>query len=196
MNERTCFFIKIYLSHFILERVDVGCVWEVSWRWGQTATYWPQVLLTIAALLSHSGWARSPPSAAGSQFSILSPTDSNCNWNSNWLKLSVAPGYIFVWCPPASCGRTHLPPSLNSTTSTGQGDILIYSIGCTCFTVLPLIYTGASLDWWLGRGSICYILNFLNWKSNYCIHSSNEQSLIFSHRKVFLSSIVCNDCKL
>ena len=26
MNERTHFFIKIYLSHFILERVDVGCV--------------------------------------------------------------------------------------------------------------------------------------------------------------------------
>ena len=30
MNERTHFFIKIYLSHFILERVDVGYVWEVS----------------------------------------------------------------------------------------------------------------------------------------------------------------------
>ena len=26
MNERTHFFIKIYLSYFILERVDVGCV--------------------------------------------------------------------------------------------------------------------------------------------------------------------------
>ena len=43
MNERTHFFIKIYLSHFILERVDVGCVWEVSWRRGQTATYWPKL---------------------------------------------------------------------------------------------------------------------------------------------------------
>ena len=55
MNERT-HFIKISLSHFILERVDVGCACEVRWRWGQTA-YWPQVLLIIAALLSHSGWA-------------------------------------------------------------------------------------------------------------------------------------------
>ena len=36
MNERTLFFIKIYLSHFILERVDVSCVWEMSWRRGQT----------------------------------------------------------------------------------------------------------------------------------------------------------------
>ena len=42
MNVRTHFFIKIYLSYFILERVDVGCVWEVSWRRGQTATYWPK----------------------------------------------------------------------------------------------------------------------------------------------------------
>ena len=42
MNERTHFFIKIYLSHFILERVDVGCVWEVSWGRGQTAIYWPK----------------------------------------------------------------------------------------------------------------------------------------------------------
>ena len=60
MNKRTLFFIKIYLSHFILERVDVGCVWEVSWRRGQTATYWPKVPLTIAALLPHSGWAAQP----------------------------------------------------------------------------------------------------------------------------------------
>ena len=56
MNERTHFFIKIYLSHFILERVDFGCVWEVSWKRGQTATYRPKVLLTIAALLSHLIW--------------------------------------------------------------------------------------------------------------------------------------------
>ena len=92
MNERTHFFIKIY--------VDVGCVWEVSSRRGQTATYWPQVLLTIAAPLSHSGWAAQPwviegpkPSAAGSQFGILSPTGSNSNWN--WLKPSV---YWLYFC--------------------------------------------------------------------------------------------------
>ena len=156
INERTHFFIKIYLSLFILERVDVSCVWEVSWRRGQTATYWPQVLLTIAALLSHSGWAAQPwvtegpsplPGAGTHSTGILSPT------GTHWR---LCPGYIFVWYPPASCGRTHLPPSLNSTTSTGQGNIPISLTGCTCFTVLLLIYTGASLDWRLGRGSICY----------------------------------------
>ena len=39
MNEQTHFFIKKYVSHFIPESVDVGCVWEVSCRRGQTATY-------------------------------------------------------------------------------------------------------------------------------------------------------------
>ena len=33
------------------------------------------------------------------------------------------------------CGRTHLPLSPNSTTSTGQGDILISSTRCTCFNI-------------------------------------------------------------
>ena len=167
MNELTHFFIRIYLSHFILERVDVSCVWEVSWRRGKTTTYWPQILLTIAALLSHSGWAAQPWATEGRKLILTlascPPTDSNCNWNSNWLtdwlKLSVAPGYIFVWHPPASCGRTHPPPSPNSTMSTGQGNIPISSTACTCFAVLPLIYTGASLDWRLDRGSICYILS-------------------------------------
>ena len=33
------------------------------------------------------------------------------------------------------CGRTHLPPSSNSITFTGQGDIPISSTGCTCFNI-------------------------------------------------------------
>ena len=41
MNERTHFFIKIYISHFILEMVDVGCVWKMSWRRRQTAILTP-----------------------------------------------------------------------------------------------------------------------------------------------------------
>ena len=154
MNERTCFFIKIYLSHFIIERVDVSTVWEVSWRLGKTATHWLQVLLTIAALPSHSGWAAqpwvtegpSPLSGAGSHSAgILFPT-----------------GTATAWLPQAVCGtwlyNCHLLPVgvriPNSTTFTGQGNIPISSTGCTSFAV---IYTGASLDWRLGRESICYI---------------------------------------
>ena len=126
MNKRTHIFIKIYLSHFILERVDVGCVWEVSWRRGQTAIYWPQVLLTIAALLSHSGYAAQPWVTEG-------PKPSVCRWHLilhlvlNWLQLQL----------------THSVCVL-----------VIFLFDATCFR--PLIYTGASLDWWLCRGSICY----------------------------------------
>ena len=131
----------------------VSCVWEVSWRRGQTATYWPQVLLTIAALLSHSCWAAQSWVTEGPR--PLSGAGSHSNWNCICSKPSVAPSYIIVLRPLASCGRTHLPPSPNSTTSTGQGYIPISSTGCTCFAVLPLIYADASLDWRLGRRSIC-----------------------------------------
>ena len=124
MNERTHFLIKIYLSHFILERVNVGCVWEVSWRRGQTATYWPKVLLTIAVLLSRFGWCCSTVGHWGPK--------ALCRWLSirhlvpNWLEPLHASGYIIVLRPPAPA-------------------------------VLPLIYIGASLDWRLGRGSVCYM---------------------------------------
>ena len=119
MNEQTRFFIKKYLSHFILERVDVGWVWQMSWRRGQTAILTQQYFFLILAGLLNCGSlrAQSPLSAAGSQFSILSLTDSN------WLEPPRAPGYIIVSHPLTS-------------------------------TVLPLIYTGASLDWRLGWGSI------------------------------------------
>ena len=88
MNERTHIFIKIYPSHFILERVDIGCVWEVSWRRGQTATYWPKVLLTIAALLSHLGWVAQKWVTEG-------PKPPDCHWLSirhlvtNWLQVEL-----------------------------------------------------------------------------------------------------------
>ena len=54
-NKRTHLFIKIYLSHFILERVML----VVCEKWvgdGDRLLYWSQVLLTIAALLPHLGW--------------------------------------------------------------------------------------------------------------------------------------------
>ena len=100
MNERTHFFIKIYLSRFILEKVAKGLMLIMCERWvgdGDRLLHIdPKVSLTIAALLSHLGWAAqpwvtegpSPLSAAGSQFDTLSPTDSNCDWNSNWLELT------------------------------------------------------------------------------------------------------------
>ena len=108
---------------------DVSCVWEGSWKRGQTA------ILTQSSS-DHSSTSSSfwlgcssvghrgrKPSVCKLILTLAScpPTDSNSNWN--WPKPSVAPGYIIILCPPASA-------------------------------VPPLIYTGASLDWRLGRGSI------------------------------------------
>ena len=102
----------------------------MSWRRRQTATYWSQVFLTIAALLLRPGWAAQPWVTEGRKPPVCKliltlascpQTNSNCNWN--WLKPSVAPGYIIVSRTPASA-------------------------------VPPLIYSGASLDWRLSRGSI------------------------------------------
>ena len=134
MNERTHFFIKIYLSHFILERVDVGCVWKVSWRRGQTAKYCPSSTSFSSWLVCLNVGYWGPKASWFTRFGVLSPTDSNCTWN--WPKPSVAPVYIIVWRSPSS-------------------------------TVPPLIYTGASLDWRLGRGSVYNTINESNksvWK--------------------------------
>ena len=88
MNERTGFFIKIKSPTLYSRKGDVSCVWEVSWRRRQIATYWPKVLLTIAALLSHFGWAAQPWVTEG-------PKPSVCRWFSirhlvpNWPQLQL-----------------------------------------------------------------------------------------------------------
>ena len=78
----------------------------------------------------------------------------------NWLELQLTQAVCGTWlynCLTSTCFLWAYASAPNSTTSTGQGDIPISSTGCTCFAVLPLIFTDASLDWRLGRGSICYI---------------------------------------
>ena len=55
-NERTNTLLYKNISLTLYSR-KVWCWLSVSWRRGQTATYWSKVLLTIAALLSHLGWS-------------------------------------------------------------------------------------------------------------------------------------------
>ena len=68
----------------------------MSWRRGQTATYWPQVLLTIAALLWHSGWAAQL--SVWSWFSLRWHPISNSNWlpSVSWLYFCLTSTY-FLW---------------------------------------------------------------------------------------------------
>ena len=106
------------------------------------------------------------PSVCKLIFTLAScpPTDSNCNWNwnSNWQTQAVC-GTRLNFCLTPTCFLWAYASAPNSTTSTGQGDIPISLTGCTCFAVVLLIYTGASLDWRLGQGSICYTTAPADW---------------------------------
>ena len=84
--------------------------------------------------------------------------NSNCDCNSNWtlpasnsncLKPSVAPGYIIVWHPPDSCGHTHL----HRIQPRPQVKVIFWNPRPDA---PAFCYTGASLNWRLSRGSICY----------------------------------------
>ena len=110
-DERTHFFRKIYLSHFIrkgCERVAKGLCVSGELETEQSVTYWPPSSFVFSSSSFSFCWAaqsgvlraHSPLLGAGSLYSILSPT--------NWLQLTelpVAPGYIIVLRPPASCER-------------------------------------------------------------------------------------------
>ena len=115
MNEWTHFFMKIYLSHFILERIEISCVWEVSWKQGETVTYWPKVLLTIASLLPHSRWVAqpwvtegpSPLSGAGSHSAgILSPT------GTDWLPKAICGTWLYNCLMPTCFLLVYAPATI------------------------------------------------------------------------------------
>ena len=104
-NERTnTLLYEKYISHFILQRVDVGCVWEVSWRRGQT------VILTQSSSdhssTSSSSWQGCStvghwgPQAlslqADSHSGILSPNWLQLELELNWFKPSVSWLYFYL----------------------------------------------------------------------------------------------------
>ena len=108
-DERTHFFRKTYLSHFIwnsCERVAKGLYVRGELETEQTATYWPPVLLSLAALLSRSAgllkWGSWGPIALCGML-VLSTVSYLQLTDSKLTELPVAPGYIIICRPPASC---------------------------------------------------------------------------------------------
>ena len=99
MSERTHFFIKIYLSHFILERVDAGCVWEMRWRWGQT------VILTQNSSHDHSSISSSSWLGLLNRGSLKAAKPSVCELFSRWhLQLTqIAPSTWLYNCITSIC---------------------------------------------------------------------------------------------
>ena len=110
-DERTQFFRKIYLSHCIrngCERIAKGLCVRSELETEQTATYWPPVPLSLAELLSRSARLLNRVSwgpIALCWVLVLSTSSYLQLTDSNYLNLSVAPGYIIVCHPPASYGR-------------------------------------------------------------------------------------------
>ena len=138
-NEHTS--LEKYTSHTLFERVAKGLCVRGELETEQTATYWPQVLPTIAALLSHSAgllnrgsWGLKP--SARSWFSqprtaIRTPT--------NWLQLTrTVCGTGLYSCLTSTCfpstSQLHRIQPVYS-----QGYILIFSTGCTCFSIDGLV---------------------------------------------------------
>ena len=127
INEWTHFFIKIYLSLFIRKGWCFLCV-----RWRQTGSYWPQVPLTIAALLSHSGWAAQlwvlRVQALCLEL-VLTP--------ASYLQLTQAVCGTWLYnCLTPTCFLWAYISAPNLTTSTGQGDIPTSLTRCTWFFCL------------------------------------------------------------
>ena len=125
MNERTHFFIKIYLSHFILKRVDVGCVWEVSWRRGQT------VILTQSSSHDHSSTSSSSWLGLLNHGSLRATSPHSASWFSHWhpisnwleLQLELTEAVYGTWlynCLMPTCFRcssTYLHPCISWLTA-------------------------------------------------------------------------------
>ena len=126
-DERTHFFRKIYLSHFIrngCERFAKGLCVRGELETEQTATYWPPVPLSLAALISRSaGLLNWGPAGCWFLYSILSPTWlTPTNWTSCRTGLyHYLTSTCFLWA-------SHLHP-IQPVHS--QGYTLISSTGFT-----------------------------------------------------------------
>ena len=158
-DERTHFFRKIYLSHFVRN----GCKRVMCERWvgdwTETATYWPPVPLSLAALLSRfTGLLNRGPWE-------LVLTDSNChNWlQTNWTSCHTGLYHCLTCTRFLWASRLHPIQPVHC-----QGYTLISSTECTC----PLI------DGWLGGQYVTMMLIFLK-------AMSEATTTSFKLRKIF-----------
>ena len=139
--------LEKYTSHTLFERVSKGLCVRGELETEQTATYWPPVPPTLAALLFSFCWAAQPGVLRTQALCWeLVLTASNCNSNLNWLTPtnSTLRGTGLYNCLSSTCflwaSHLHRIQSVH-----GQGYMLISSTGYHLF-----------LDWRLGRRSRCY----------------------------------------
>ena len=131
-NEHTP--LEKYISHTLFEMVEKGLWVRGELETEQTTTYWPQISLSLAALLSRSAgllnqgpWGPSPLSelvlTTASYLQLTQPVGGTRLYNcltSTW----------FLWA-------SHLHP-IQPVHS--QGYTLISSTGCTCYLYRCISY--------------------------------------------------------
>ena len=142
-NEHTS--LEKYTSHTLFEKVAKGLCVRGELETEQTATYWPPVPLSLAALLSRSAgllnWGSWGPIALCWVLVLLSPTEPVCGTR---LYNCLMPTY-FLWA-------SHLHP-IQSVHS--QGYTLISLTGCTC-SLIDVWIGGQYVTWqsiWEKRNS-------------------------------------------
>ena len=124
-NEHTS--LEKYTFHTLFAKVLIFLVCE---RWVRNGDKLPNIdpkflwplqhyFLILAGLLNRGHWGPKPSVWSGSHSGILSPTRT---------ELSQAVSGTWLYMLPVGVAS-----ALNSTTSTGHGDIPTSSTGCTCF---------------------------------------------------------------
>ena len=145
----------------------------MSWRRRQIATYWPKVLLsTIAALLSHLGWAAQQWVAFCLDL-VLTPRASylQLRLELNWPQLTQAVSGTWLYnCLTTTCFLWAYASTPNSTTFTGQGDIPISSTGCTCFA-----YLHRCISWLTARSRVNMLQGSKSHIYFYSHHNTNTK---------------------
>ena len=143
MNERIHFFIKIYLSHFIRKgwcwfcvrsELETGadCYILTQSSSGHSSTSFSFWL--GCSTVGHWG-----PKPSVCRWLSLRHLVSNWNCNSNSLELTQTVCGTWLYNSLTStCFLWAYASALNSTTSTGQGDIPISFTGCTSFAFFCL----------------------------------------------------------
>ena len=163
-NERTNTLLYKSISLTLYsQKGDVCCVWEMSWRQGQTAILTQVLLATIAALLPHLGWGCSTVGHWGPKALCLplALTSASC------LQLTqtvCAPGYIIVSLraqSPLSAAGSHVS-ILSPTDSNCLCTWLYY-----CFTEGP-------------KPSVCRWLSLQHLVSNWLKLSVHLVILLFN----------------
>ena len=133
-------------------------------RWvgdGDRLRYWPKVLLTIAALLSHLGWVVQPWVTEG-------PKPSVYRWFSirHLVYNSLTPslfGYIIVWTYTCfRCSSAYLHRCISWLTARSRVNMLQYVVW-VCLTLNCIWWWGSSSRAWkscqVPRNFVVSVLN-------------------------------------